>query len=227
MAMEEQQQQQRHDLEDTIRARHSTRKFLATPVPRALLMEALSLAQCAPSNSNIQPWHLFIAEGVRRDRLREALLAECRRVPPAVPALPEEFKHYRQELGAVVYGSMGIAREDKQGRAAAVMRNWEFFGAPVVAIICLHQDLGRADAMSVGMYVQTLLLALTARGLGSCCEVSLAAYPDIIRKELDIPPELAIICGVAIGYTDESFPTNHLHVERAPVEHNVAILDSD
>ena len=100
-------------------------------------------------------------------------------------------------------------------------------GAPVVAIVCLHQDLGWADAMSVGMYVQTLLLGLTARGLGSCCEVSLAAYPDIIRKELGIPPELVIICGVAIGYTDFDFPANRLRVERAPVEHNVAILDSD
>ncbi|KAG0504179.1 hypothetical protein KC19_4G234600 [Ceratodon purpureus] len=224
MAME---QQHHYDLEATIRERHSTRKFHSTPVPRALLMEALSLAQCAPSNSNIQPWHLFIAEGVRRDRLKEALLAECKRAPPTVPLLPEEFKHYRQELGAKVYGSMGIAREDKQGRAVAVMRNWEFFGAPVVAIVCLHQDLGWADAMSVGMYVQTLLLGLTARGLGSCCEVSLAAYPDIIRKELGIPPELVIICGVAIGYTDFDFPANRLRVERAPVEHNVAIIDSD
>lgn len=76
------------------------------------------------------------------------------------------------------------------------------------------------------MYVQTLLLALTARGLGSCCEVSLAAYPEIIRKELKIAPELVIICGVAIGYTDDDFPANHIHVGRAPVEHNVAILDS-
>lgn len=215
-----------YDLEETIRARHSTRKFLSTPVPRTLLMEALSLAQCAPSNSNIQPWHVVIADGPRRDRLREALLDEAKRVPPAVPALPEEFKHYRQELGAVVYGAMGIERQDKEARAAAVLRNWEFFGAPLVAIVCIHRDLGREDSMSVGMYVQTLLLALTARGLGSCCEVSLAAYPEVISKELDIAPELVIICGVAIGYTDEAFAANHLHVERAPVEHNVVILDT-
>lgn len=225
MAMEWSEELQ-HNLEGTIRARHSTRRFLSTPVPRELLNEALSLAQCAPSNSNIQPWHIVIAEGARRDRLKELLMAEAKRVPPVVPPLPEEFQHYRQELGAVVYGSMGIAREDKQARATAVLRNWEFFGAPVVAIVCMHQDLGLADAMSVGMYVQTLLLALTARGLGSCCEVSLAAYPDVISKELEIPPELVIICGVAIGYTDESFATNHLHVARAPVEKNVVILDS-
>lgn len=216
-----------YDLEETVLSRHSTRKFISKPVPRNLLMESLSLAQHAPSNSNIQPWHIYIAEGVRRDRLKEELIAECKRVPPVVPELPEEFKHFRQELGAEVYGAMGIKRGDKEARAAAVMRNWEFFGAPVVAMVCLHQDLGLADAMSVGMFVQTLLLELTARGIASCCEVSLAAYPDIIRKELNIPPELVIICGVAIGYADEEFKANKLRVGRAPLEHNVTFLDSD
>jgi hypothetical protein len=47
------QQQQRHDLGDTIQARHSTRKFLATHVPRALPMEALSFKECAHLNSNM------------------------------------------------------------------------------------------------------------------------------------------------------------------------------
>ena len=42
------------DLDQTIQERHSTRKFLSQPVPRALLDEALALAKCAPSNSNIQ-----------------------------------------------------------------------------------------------------------------------------------------------------------------------------
>jgi nitroreductase len=214
------------DFDQLVKARHSTRKFLSTPVPRTLLNESLALAQFAPSNSNIQPWHVLIADGVRRDRLKEALMTEAKQAAPVIPQLPEEFKHFRQELGAEVYGAMGIAREDKASRAVAVLRNYEFFGAPVVAIICIHQDLGRADDMSVGMYVQTLLLALTERGLGTCCEVSLAGYSDILRTELNIQPELAIICGIAIGYADPDFPGNHLHVGRAPVEHNVVYLDS-
>jgi hypothetical protein len=42
----------------------------------------------------------------------------------------------------------------------------------------MHRDLGRPDALSVGMLLQTLLLALTARGLGTSVEVSIAGYPD-------------------------------------------------
>ena len=39
---------------------------------------------------------------------------------------------------------------------------------------------GPPDAVSVGMSLQTLLLALTARGLGLCVEVSIALRPPII-----------------------------------------------
>ena len=75
----------------------------------------------------------------------------------------------------------GISREDTARHAAAVLRNWEFFRAPVAGIVCMHRDLGPADALSVGMFLQTLLLALTERGLGSCVEVSISGYPKIVR----------------------------------------------
>ena len=117
------------DLEQVIRERHSTRLFLPQPVPRALVEEALVLAQHAPSNSDIQPWHMVFASGPPRDRLVKALLEEAQRRPPNIPPLPEAFRHYRRELGAQVYGAMGIAREDKAGHDAAVLRNWEFFRA--------------------------------------------------------------------------------------------------
>ena len=57
------------DLDQAIKERHSTRMFLPQSVPRELVNEALALAQYAPSNSNIQPWHLVFASGATRDRL--------------------------------------------------------------------------------------------------------------------------------------------------------------
>ncbi len=208
-----------------IRERHSTRLFLPRPVLRVLVDEALALAVCAPSNYNIQPWHMVFASGPPRDRLVHALLEEAQRRPPNIPPLPEAFRHYRRELGAQVYGSMGIAREDKAGHDAAVLRNWEFFRAPLAAIVCMHRDLGLADALSVGMFLQTLLLALTARGLGSCVDVSIAGYPEIVRAQLAIPVELSILCGLAIGYPDPDFPANKLHIGREATGKNVVFLD--
>ena len=213
------------DLEETINARHSVRGFLPRPVPRELLDECLQLAQRAPSNSNIQPWRMFIAAGAVRDRLKEALLVKARESEPNVPALPEHFKHFRQDLGIQVYGvGMGIPREDKEARRLAVLRNWEFFGAPVVAMLCIDKELGPADMVGVGMYLQTLVLALTARGIGTCVQVALAGYPEVIYDELPIPRELSLLCGMSIGYADPDFPVNKLKIERAPVDHNVKIF---
>ena len=214
------------DLEQIIMERHSTRLFLSKPVPRKLVDEALGLAVHAPSNSNIQPWRVVFASGPARDRLVAALLMEAHRGPPNIPPLPESFRHFRKELGAEVYGAMGITREDKAGHHAAVLRNWEFFRAPLAAIVCMHRDLGPADALSVGMFLQTLLLALTARGLGTCVEVSIAGYPEIVRAELAIPAELSILCGLAVGYPDPDFPANKLHIGREAIEKNVVFLES-
>jgi nitroreductase len=120
---------------------------------------------------------------------------------------------------------MGIARDDKAGHHTAVMRNWEFFRAPLAGIVCMHRDLGPADTLSVGMFLQTLLLGLTARGLGTCVEVSIAGYPEIVRAQLAIPAELSILCGLAIGYPDPGFAANKLHIGREAFEKNVVFLD--
>lgn len=215
------------ELDEVVRARRATRLFLRDkPVPRELLDEALSLAMRAPSNSNIQPWRLFVTSGPRRDRLVEALLEAAAAGFPEATGVPESFFPLRQELGALVYGSMGIARHDAEARRLARLRNWEFFRAPVGAVVCMHRDLGLVDSLGVGMFLQTLLLALTERGLGSCVQVSIAEYPDIVRAQLEIPDELTILCGLSIGYPDPAFPANSLVTPRNPVEANVVFLDN-
>jgi nitroreductase len=169
---------------------------------------------------------MFIVTGAARDRLRTALLAAAGDGAPNIPALPEVFRHFRSDLGKQVYNQgMGIAREDAAGRAAAVMRNYEFFKAPVVGIVCMHKELDLQDAVGVGMYLQTFLLSLTQKGLNSCSEVSLAGYPEVLRKELGISEELTILCGVAIGYEDTNFGANRLRTQRLPVEDTTVFLD--
>lgn len=214
-----------HDLEDAITGRRSSRLFLRDkPVPQELIDEALALAIRAPSNSNVQPWQVVFVSGPARDRLVEALLAQARSSAPKVPELPEEFEHYRRDLGALVYGSMGIARHDAEARRLAVLRNWEFFRAPLAGIVCMHRDLGLVDSLGVGMFLQTLLLALTARGLGSCVQVSIAGYPEVLREQLGLPEEMRVLCGLAIGYPDPAFPANELRVGRNPLTENVRFV---
>jgi nitroreductase len=216
-----------YDLEDAIRNRHSTRLFLRDePVPKELVQEALELAVRAPSNSNIQPWRVVFNSGPARDRLVEALLQEADKGDPKVPPLPDEFDHFRRDLGAILYGTMGVPRHDKEARRVAVLRNWEFFRAPLGAVVCMHHDLDYADALGVGMFLQTFMLALTARGIGSCVQVSIAGYPEVIREQLGIAEDMRILCGVSIGYPDPDFPANSLDVPRSPLDANFTFLES-
>jgi nitroreductase len=90
----------------------------------------------------------------------------------------------------------------------------------------MHRDVGLVYSLGVGMFLQTLLLALTERELGTCVQVSIAEYPEVLRAQLDIPDELTILCGLAIGYPDPAFPANSLAIPRNPVESNVVFLDS-
>jgi nitroreductase len=216
-----------HDLEAAILDRRSTRLFLRDkPVPKSLVLEALELAVRAPSNSNIQPWRLVFNSGPARDRLVEAMLDEAAKGDPKVPALPDEFKHFRSDLGALLYGTMGVPRHDAEARRIAVLRNWEFFRAPLGAVVCMHRDLDFVDALGVGAFLQTFMLALTARGVGSCVQVSIAGYPEVIREQLGISEDMRILCGVSIGYADPDFPANALVVPRSQIEDNVVFLDS-
>lgn len=90
----------------------------------------------------------------------------------------------------------------------------------------MRRDLGTCDAMSVGMFLQILLRALTEQGLGSCIEVSIVGYPEIVRAELDIPEELSILCGLAVGYSYPDFAANKLTIGREPIGENAVFLGS-
>ncbi len=82
----------------------------------------------------------------------------------------------------------------------AMLRNFEFFDAPHIAILCMHKSFGLRVALDVGAYLQTLLLAMWSRGIASCAQASLSSYPGIVRRELSIPDELRILCGISFGY---------------------------
>ncbi|KAF2734901.1 Nitroreductase [Polyplosphaeria fusca] len=197
--------------------RHSTRSFLPTPVPTPLLESVLTLAQHTPSNSNLQPWRLHIATGAALSRLSAALLAAAQRGDTqAVAPIPDEYRHYRSELGHQLYGPQGynITRTDKEAARAAQLRNYRFFDAPVGVVVCMDGRLAQIDALSVGMYLQTLCLLLAERGLGTCVAVSTVAYPEVVRAELGIGGDMVLLTGLAVGYEDEGGLVNGLRVKR-------------
>ncbi|MEW4448094.1 nitroreductase family protein [Qipengyuania sp. JC766] len=65
---------------ERLRSRHSCRAFANTPVPRAVIENAILAAGTAPSGANHQPWHFAAISSAEKKRaIREAAEAEERK----------------------------------------------------------------------------------------------------------------------------------------------------
>ncbi|MEB6381564.1 nitroreductase [Leclercia adecarboxylata] len=214
--------------QDVVRERHSMRAFLPHPVPEDTLRSVLEDAQHSPSNCNTQPWQTHIVSGSKRDALSKAILAadEAGQLTPdfsfGINDFPGVYRERYKEQGAAYYQAIGVKRDDYDLRRDASRRNLEFFGAPHVALLFMPEvgDNVRV-AGDIGMYAQTLLLSLTAHGLGGVPQTMLGFYGETIRKELGIDPSLKLLFGISLGYPDMTHPANQYRINKAPVGESV------
>ena len=211
-------------VDEAIRRRRSVRGFLPDEVPEAMLREVFELAQCAPSNCNVQPWTPHVVSGSALRRLRDALVTAGMRDEPIQPDWPADGKFtgiYRErqvDAAQRLYGAMGVERRDLVGRKMAYIRNHAFFDAPHAVFVFMPEPFDTREATDIGMYAQTLMLALTARGIASCAQGALGLFPGIVRKELGVPPNYKLLFGVSFGYEDTDVKANTTRVGRALLE---------
>jgi nitroreductase len=124
-----------------------------------------------------------------------------------------------------LYDAVNVAREDKAGRHAQFMRNFIFFDAPHVAFMFLPEPFGLREAADLGMYAQTLMLAMTAHGLGSCPQTALSFQADFIRDSLGVDRSNKLLFGISFGYPDRDAPANNCLTDRASVADAVVFHD--
>ncbi len=208
--------------------RSSVRDFRATEVPAALINEILNEALKSPSWSNTQPYRVAVATGERRDQLardlksrydevsalqgqptwKQAIMSWVRGALPdgdykPILKYPEELQRRRVETAKGLYRQLGIGREDRKARDAQTGKNFEFFGAPVVMFIFVHEGLGVYSALDAGLFLQSLMLAATDRGLGTCAQGALAMWRSPVARAFDIPPKYNLLCGLSLGYPSD------------------------
>ncbi len=213
-------------------ARHCKRAFLPREVPREVLMRVLSAAAHAPSTRNGQPWRVCVVSGAAREALSHALCTQFEagaapspdisHQPPTLDAAAEQRA---ADAAAGVLLAKGIAREDAAGRRAQHRDNMRFHGAPVEMIFHLQKGSPHGLFLQTGFFVQNVMLGLVASGLGSCPQSSIAAYPDVIRRQLGLADDRVVVCGLAVGYPDGSAPVNGFFPPRAPLEEYVTWHD--
>lgn len=214
--------------QDVVRERHSIRNFLPNSVPENILRSVLEDAQRSPSNCNTQPWQVHIISGSKRNALSKAILMadDAGVLTPDFSFdtgdFPDIYRERSREQGATYYQAIGVKREDYDLRRDASRRNLEFFGAPHAAFIFMPEvgDNVRV-ASDIGMYAQTLLLSLTAHGLGGVPQTMLGFYAETIRKELGVDPSMKLLFGISLGYPDEKHPANQYRINKAPLEESV------
>lgn len=209
-------------VDQAILQRRSVRGFLPDEVPQQALEEIFEIAQRAPSNCNVQPWVPHVVSGRALTQLRAALVEAGKEAVPIKPDWPADARfdgvHRARQVDAAaqLYGAMGVARNDLVGRRAAYVRNLDFFGAPHAVFIFMPHPFDTREATDIGMYAQTLMLAMTARGIASCAQGALGLYPDIVRTTLGLPPTQRLLFGVSFGYEDKQDKANAARVGRAP-----------
>ncbi|EFJ2219833.1 hypothetical protein G6K46_002627 [Escherichia coli] len=108
--------------------------------------------------------------------------------------------------------------EDFEQRRDDSRRNLEFFGAPHVVLLFMPEvgDNVRI-AGDIGMYAQTLLLSLTAPGLGGIPQNMQGFYAETIRKELRVE----LLFGISLGYPGRDYPANQGRINKAPLGESV------
>ena len=216
--------------ESLVRTRRSVRGFLDKPVSDELIQRVFETARLSPSGTNVQPWHICVASGETLKKLRNGFIERFKNKTPIVTDhAPDErmgdpWKERKRGCARALYGAMDIEWEDREGRGRAAMRNYEFFDAPHAAFFCMHSLFGAQSASDVGMFAQTLMLAMTEQGIASCAQGTLRNYPDFVRETFGLDPEIKVLFGVSFGYEDLSVGANTARTERAPLTETVQFL---
>jgi len=177
-------------LDGALRGRRSVRRYLARPVPDALVERVLEAARWAPSPHGTQPWRFAVIRNRKtKERLADAMGGEWRR-NLTMDGQPEEVVEGRLE------GSRRRLRE-----------------APVLLLFCLwpedldsYADEGRQRdewtmaVQSLGAAAQNALLAAYDEGLDGGWMCAPLFCPERVVEALGLDERLVPHALLTLGY---------------------------
>ena len=218
-------------VDHAITSRMSARAFTQQAVSRELITEILQVASRAPSGTNTQPWKVYVLQGATRDALVDKVCAAheaIRANPEVAKQYQEQYDYYpekwvspfidrRRENGWSLYGLLGIGKGDKDRMHEQHQRNFKFFDAPVGLMFTIDPIMGRGSLLDYGMFMQNIMVAARARGLHTCPQAAWNGFHSIILPHIGAGEGEMMVCGMSLGYADESDKVNTLVTPRVPV----------
>ena len=194
------------DIYEAMRCAPTTRRFRSDPVDPQTIARALENARFAPSGGNRQGWRVLVV----RDAERRAALRDL--------YLPGWRAYMEQTGGAAVLA-------DPDGFDQAVVRRVQsaneyaeqLHEVPVHLVVGVRlSDLAVTDrelprqsivgGASIYPFVQNLLLALRAEGLGAAMTTLLVPAEAQVRQLLGIPEEIALAAHIGVGHRADPWP---------------------
>jgi nitroreductase len=196
------------DLHEVMRCAPATRYFTSEAVPRERLERALESARFAPSGGNRQGWRVVVVtDEEKRRRLRELY--------------EQPWLAYMEQTG----GRAALDAGEESGLPPSRLRMLRgaddfahsFDGVPVHLVLLVElgslaitdSELDRPSIVggaSIYPFVQNLLLALRAEGLGTAFTTLLAPVEKAVGELLAIPAELAFAGHVSVGFRADPWP---------------------
>jgi len=194
------------DLYEAMRCAPTSRRFKPDPVPADVLLRILDSARFAPSGGNRQGWRVIaVQDAERRAALRDLYLPHWRVYmeytgAASILANPESFdpaairgvraaNDYAERLEQVpLHLVVGVRLEDLAVTDAGLPRQSIVGGA------------------SLYPFVQNLLLAARAEGLGAALTTLLVPAEADVKQLLGIPDGVALAAHIGLGYRAEAWP---------------------
>ncbi len=190
-----------------MRCAPTMRRFKADAVPREALMRVLELARFAPSGGNRQGWRVIAVQDPRtRAALRDLYLPR--------------WRAYTERTGARALLDADPA--DVDARLLRMVRRADDYAdkldeVPLHLLVCVRlDDLLPTDAQldrlsivggaSIYPFVQNLLLALRAEGLGAAMTTLLVPAEAEVKELLAIPEEVAVAAHIGVGRRADPWP---------------------
>lgn len=204
-----------NEMLNLISKRNSNRSFEDKLVPREDIDMILEASSNAPSGANMQPFNIYSVSGNKLNKLTNMILEHIGNggsQSPDIQYYPIQWtsdsKRRRMKTGLDLYNLLKIERRDKEARKEQWFDNFRWFGARNVFFVTIDKKLitdSQGLLIDSGILLQTLILGIESLGYKSCPQGATTEYAEVLKKELNIPNEEALLFSLVFG-----FPTNDI-----------------
>src|SRR5437867_3931582 len=180
------------DTVTAIKTRRAVKEYLDKPIPKEWIEELLDLAHWAPNHSLTHPWRFHVFTGEGRERLVE-------------PRYKASVYGFRQKGEAVPDNTMEFARA-------------KCYSAPVIIIVSqvVNSDpiKDREDYAACWVAIENLLLAGTARGLGTYPSTGVWIDQNFVGPALGLADNERPVSCLFVGYSEQETMGKRLPAEK-------------